>query len=84
MGSSDLMGMVSSVNISAQTLVMNGFTVGATSSTTYKSQGATISAAAFWSTVKVGSTVEAKGSATGSTFTATQLELHGMGGGMGM
>ena len=79
MGSSDLMGMVSTVNASAQTLVLNGFTVGVTSSTAYESQGAAITATAFWSTVQAGSRVEAKGSATGVAFTATRLELRGMG-----
>lgn len=82
MGSSDLMGSVTSVNASAQTLVLNGFTVSVTSSTTYASQGASMTAASFWTAVKVGSRVEAIGTPTpsGSTLVATRLVLGGMGG----
>ena len=80
MGSSDLMGSVTSVNASAQTLVLNGFTVSATSSTTYASQGASVTAATFWGAVKVGSRVEAIGTPSGSTLVATRLVLGGMGG----
>lgn len=80
MGSGDLMGPVTSVNASAQTLVLNGFTVSVTSSTTYQSHGTSISATSFWATVQVNSTVEAYGTASGSALVATRLVLGGMGG----
>lgn len=85
MGMGNLMGPVTSVNASGQTLVMAGYTVSVTSNTTYASQGTTISAATFWSAVKAGAFVEAYGTATGSNFAATRLVLggmSGMGGGM--
>ena len=82
-GMGDLMGAVTSVNASARTLVLNGYTVSVTSSTTYRSRGSSIDATTFWSSVQVGSRVEAIGTASGTAFTATQLRLSGMGGGMG-
>lgn len=84
MTSKDLMGQVTTADASAQTLTLNGFTVTVTTSTTYQSQGAALTAAGFWSAVKAGSMVEATGTATGSTFVATRLVLGstgGMGGG---
>ena len=80
MGSGNLMGSVTSVNAGAQTLVLNGYTISVTSSTTYTSQGASTTAASFWSNVKVGSRVEAFGTVSGSTLVATRLVLSGMGG----
>lgn len=82
-GMGDLMGAVTSVNAGARTLVLNGYKVTVTSSTTYRSSGSSIDAATFWSRVQVGSRVEAIGTASGTSFTATQLMLSGMGGGMG-
>ena len=82
-GMGNPMGTASSVNASARTLVLNGYTVTVTSSTTYRSMGSTLSAATFWSSVQNGSRVEAIGTASGTSFTATQLMLSGMGGGMG-
>lgn len=82
-GMGNLMGTASSVNASARTLVLNGYTVTVTSSTTYRSMGSTLSAATFWSSVQNGSRVEAIGAASGTAFTANQLMLSGMGGGMG-
>jgi len=80
MGSGNLMGSVTSVNASGQTLVLNGFTISVTSGTTYASQGASVTAASFWGAVKVGSKVEAYGTPSGSTLVATRLVLGGMGG----
>lgn len=80
MGSGNLMGSVTSVNAGAQTLVLNGYSISVTSSTTYTSQGASTTAASFWSNVKVGSRVEAYGTVSGSTVVATRLVLSGMGG----
>jgi FtsP/CotA-like multicopper oxidase with cupredoxin domain len=87
MGSGDLMGPVALVNASAQSLVVNGFTVGVTGSTSYESQGVSMTGSSFWGAVQVGSMVEAFGSASGSTFAASRLVLggmSGMGGGGGM
>ena len=80
MGSSDLMGSVTSVNAGAQTLVLNGFTVSVTASTTYVSRGASVTAASFWGAVQVGNRVEAIGTPSGSALVATRLVLGGMGG----
>jgi hypothetical protein len=80
MTSSDLMGPVSTADATAQTLVLNGFTISVTASTTYGSQGSIITASAFWSAVKMGSMVEARGTVSGTSIVATRLVLGGMGG----
>ena len=89
-GLTNVLGIVTSANASAQPLVLNGYTVVVSGTTIYLSQGATITAATFWSTVKVGTMVEAHGTLSGSTLSATRLVLGqtggigggGMGGGM--
>ena len=86
LGLTDVLGAVTSVNSSAQTLVLNGYTVVVSGTTTYLSQGSIITAATFWSTVKAGTMVEAHGTLTGATLSATRLVLGqsgSMGGGMG-
>ncbi len=87
MGSGNLMGPVISVSASAQTLVVNSYTVSVTASTAYVSQGVSITAASFWGSVQVGTMIEAYGTASGSAFSASRLVLGGvggMGGGGGM
>ena len=76
-----LMGLVTAVDATAQTLVVSGLTLSVTADTTYASHGAPVSATTFWSTVAVGNLVEAAGATSGTTFSATRILLGGVGGG---
>jgi hypothetical protein len=70
-----LMGPVESFDATAQTLVIHGFTVTVTAETLYASQGASITAEAFWSTVAADAMVEACGTIAEGQFTASRIIL---------
>ena len=76
-GASELKGSVSSVNAAAQTFVLSGFTISVTSSTVYEREDMILSAASFWIAIQAGSTVEVKGTANGTAFTAAKIEIKG-------
>lgn len=71
----ELEGKIANFSASAQTLQINGISVGVTPSTKYEMGDAEISADTFWGTGRNGSFAEAKGKVSGSGMVADKIEL---------
>jgi hypothetical protein len=68
-------GKVASFNAAGTTFVVEGITVQITSTTTYESLDKTMTQADFFGTDRTGQQVSVAGTVSGSTITATRIEL---------